>query len=111
MSPKGAACHDETLLTGAYGGLRGVGPLDRCTVRSSFPLCRSMGKNAPSAAGPTRRTVLVTALAAAAGVATARLLGLRDLGRIAGTADVAAMDPDAMGDEMGMGAPTMDPTD
>lgn len=66
-----------------------------------------MGKNAPSAAGPTRRTVLVTALAAAAGVATARLLGLRDLGRIAGTAEVAAMDPD----EMGMGAPTMDPTD
>src|SRR3989442_13477077 len=107
MSPKGTACHDETLLTWAYGGPRGVGPLHRCTVRFCFPLCRSMGKTAPSAAGPTRRTVLVTALAAAAGVATARLLGLRDLGRIAGTAEVAAMDPD----EMGMGAPTMDPTD
>src|SRR6058998_3296540 len=70
-----------------------------------------MGKNAPSAAGPTRRTVLVTALAAAAGVATARLMGLRDLGRVASALDAAAMDPDAMGDEMGMGTPTTDPTD
>ena len=73
-----------------------------------------MGKNAPSAAGPTRRTVLVTALTAAAGVATARLLGLRDLGRVASALNVAATDPmtDAMGgDEMDMGTTIMDPTD
>ncbi len=73
-----------------------------------------MGKNAPSAAGPTRRTVLVTALTAAAGVATARLLGLRDLGRVASALNIAATDPmtDAMaGDEMDMGTTTMDPTD
>jgi len=73
-----------------------------------------VGKNAPSAAGPTRRTVLVTALTAAAGVATARLLGLRDLGRVASALNIAATDPmtDAMaGDEMDMGTTTMDPTD
>jgi len=58
--------------------------------------------------------VLVTALTAAAGVATARLLGLRDLGRVASALNVAATDPmtDAMGgDEMDMGTTTMDPTD
>jgi uncharacterized protein (DUF1800 family) len=78
-----------------------------------------VGKQAPSAAGgPTRRTVLVTALAAAGGVAASRLLGLRDLGqrRVASALDAAAMDPmaDAMtGDEMGMpmDPSAIDPTD
>ena len=72
-----------------------------------------MGKNTPSA-GPTRRTVLVTALAAAGGVAASRLLGLRDLGgnRVAGPLDVAVMDPmtDAMvPDEMPLDTSAMDP--
>jgi uncharacterized protein (DUF1800 family) len=61
--------------------------------------------------------VLVTALAAAAGVATSRLLGLRDLGerRVASAADVAAMDPmtDAMAasDELGMVSSAVDPVE
>src|SRR5256885_5255873 len=56
--------------------------------------CRVVGKNTPSA-GPTRRTVLVTALAAAGGVAASRLLGVRDLGgnRVAGPLDVAGQGP------------------
>jgi uncharacterized protein (DUF1800 family) len=59
--------------------------------------------------------VLVTALAAAGGVAASRLLGLRDLGRgrVADALDVAAMDPmaDAMAapDDMAMDTSVMDP--
>ena len=72
-----------------------------------------MGKNTPSA-GPTRRTVLVTALAAAGGVAASRLLGLRDLGshRVADAMDLAVMDPmaDAMApDDMPIDTSVMDP--
>ena len=68
-----------------------------------------MGKNTPSA-GPTRRTVLVTALAAAGGVAASRLLGLRDLGghRVADALDVAVMDP--MTDAMAPDDTVMDPS-
>ncbi|HUQ41852.1 MAG TPA: DUF1800 family protein, partial [Candidatus Limnocylindrales bacterium] len=50
--------------------------------------------------GPTRRKVLTTALAAGAGVAGARMLGLRDLGTTAtadAMLDIAAIPADAMG--------------
>jgi uncharacterized protein (DUF1800 family) len=62
------------------------------------------GKKA-APAGPTRRKVLVTALAAGAGVAGARILGLRDLdaSRAIGT-DMEAM-------EMSMASATSDPMD
>jgi uncharacterized protein (DUF1800 family) len=58
---------------------------------------------------------LVTAIAAAGGVAASRLLGLRDLGghRVADALDVAVMDPmaDAMApDDMAMNPSVMDPT-
>ena len=49
--------------------------------------------------GPTRRKVLVTALAAGAGVASARILGLRNLGTPASVDSVDAM---AAVDPMGM---------
>src|SRR5712692_9129852 len=51
-----------------------------------------------AAGGPTRRKVLVTALAAGAGVATARVLGLRNLG---GDGATEVLDP--------MAAAGMDP--
>lgn len=77
-----------------------------------------MGKQTPSGAGPTRRTVLVTAFAAAGGVAASRLLGLRDLGghRVASAIDTGVADPmsDAIpGDDMGieMKPTAMDPMD
>jgi uncharacterized protein (DUF1800 family) len=63
--------------------------------------------------GPTRRTVLFTALATFAGVATARALGVRDLAtgfaqRIA-RGDAPSMDP--MDDPMAMPADPMDAAD
>ena len=56
----------------------------------------------PARGGPTRRKVLITALAAGASVATTRVLGLRNLGSPA-TADVADdMAASAAMDPMGM---------
>src|SRR5216683_4208412 len=65
-----------------------------------------------AAGGPTRRKVLVTALAAGAGVATARVLGLRNLG---GESATESLDPMAAAgiDPMGQyGSPSgMDAAD
>ena len=55
-------------------------------------------------AGPTRRKVLVTALAAGAGVAGARMLGLRNLDAKSLNAGLDAMD-------MSMAAGQSDPMD
>src|SRR6266850_5022357 len=59
----------------------------------------------PAPAGPTRRKVLVTALATGAGVAMARILGLRNLDASA----VLNADGDAM--DMSMAAGMADPID
>ena len=64
-------------------------------------------KRARASAGPTRRKVLITAVAAGAGVASARILGLRNLNT---PSAVDAVDPMSLADPMGMyGA--MDATD
>src|SRR4026209_1752982 len=64
----------------------------------------TQGKKA-APAGPTRRKVLVTALATGAGVAGARILGLRNL-------DASAPLPAAMDEEdMSMAAAMSDPVD
>src|SRR5205809_649636 len=57
-------------------------------------------KKRATTGGPTRRTVLVTALAAGAGVASTRMLGLRNLNGPAAVEaidDMAASGMDAMG--------------
>ena len=65
----------------------------------------------PARGGPTRRKVLITALAAGASVATTRVLGLRDLGNPA-TADVAdEMAASAEMDPMGMYGDVADDVD
>src|SRR3954471_7849353 len=65
----------------------------------------------PARGGPTRRKVLITALAAGASVATTRVLGLRNLGSPA-TADVADdMAASAAMDPMGMYGDVADEVD
>src|SRR5919197_3584971 len=60
--------------------------------------------------GPTRRKVLATALAAGASVATARVLGLRNLGGETATEPLAAMSATGM-DAMSTYAMAMDDAD
>src|SRR6267142_2244106 len=68
----------------------------------------AQGKKA-APAGPTRRKVLVTALAAGAGVAGARMLGLRNLD--ASESLSSAMDAMEMSMTTGMADPAMDASD
>ncbi len=61
-----------------------------------------------AAGGPTRRKVLATALAAGAGVASTRILGLRNLGTPAAAGALDPMDPMAPMAPMAQSA-VMDP--
>jgi uncharacterized protein (DUF1800 family) len=70
----------------------------------------SAKKRIPSG-GPTRRKVLATALAAGASVATARVLGLRNLGGGAATEPLDAMSATTGMDAMGTYAMSMDDVD
>ena len=69
-------------------------------------------KKLPAKGGPTRRKVLVTALTAGAGVAAARVLGMRNLGTDTMTEALDPMTAAAGMDPMGTyGAGTMDDPD